>query len=654
MSSVFFGKMNDREQVNSLTYKTEIESYLGEIKKGDFAFIKMQGESNPASVQRLWKLKETKEINGKYHAFFEEVCQFNPIELLKFEALNLFVLNVNLLNKCNKQTFGLSFIKLSLTDETVFEDMMTDIEKFKSYIGDINNYRTVVRRDSIDEVDSNSKDVQLYKDEDTWKLADDFAFIGDDLRNNFDSNQFNLFRNYGNRNKNTPKKQMFDFLSEGMGDCSLMGLWDLFCGSVNDFSENRVLKPRREEFIDYCIRNNAVKAAVVYESGIRSMEGRLGVNIDDEYDKDRCSTLISRLKDLSQYNLISSVKKYISYRDELRDNSDSSIRNDDSCDNNSVSEGKYDFSMARFYGINKVFYGTPGCGKSYYLDRIVLSQEGIDEESVFRTTFFQDYSNADFVGQILPKIDSKGSVTYAFTPGPFTVALEYAVKHPDRKVALIIEELNRGNAPSIFGDIFQLLDRCDGTSRYSVINYNVQKYLKDGTSYSYDYVKIPSNLFIFATMNTSDQNVFTLDTAFKRRWKFEKRPNGFSDMDAIGNKYVPGLQSVTWKTFVNKINEHIISHASSLSAEDKQLGKYFVEDELLLDSPDDYSDSICRDFAYKVLEYIWSDVAKFNRSEWFISEINSLDELIYRYVDDHSNVFVTELSKVLPIYTDEG
>lgn len=293
------------------------------------------------------------------------------------------------------------------------------------------------------------------------------------------------------------------------------------------------------------------------------------------------------------------------------------------------------------YGENVIYYGAPGCGKSYYVDKTVLNDQDYPKtkgrkESVFRTTFYADYTNTDFVGQILPHV-TKNSVTYKFVPGPFTLALAYAKQHPDVKVALVIEELNRGNAPSIFGDIFQLLDRDEkGVSRYPITNLNIQSYT--GISE----VVIPGNLYIYATMNTSDQNVFTLDTAFKRRWKFKKISNKFEN-DQIGKKIVPGIGCI-WKDFVETINKHIIDNQVSLSDEDKQLGKYFVsEDMLLKQGENDTQEKKKEEFAYKVFEYLWHDVAKFNRDKWFDSSIRSLDELIEKFMDDN-NVFASGIT----------
>ncbi len=315
------------------------------------------------------------------------------------------------------------------------------------------------------------------------------------------------------------------------------------------------------------------------------------------------------------------------------------------------SNSAYDYDSVKGEGENRIFYGTPGCGKSYYVENEILEPglypivENNTKRNVFRTTFFQDYSNTDFVGQILPHVKGK-DVTYDFVPGPFTIALKCAIEHPSENVALVIEELNRGNAPSIFGDIFQLLDREDGTSKYSIVNVAIQDHLKDKIGYSLNYIKLPANLFIYATMNTSDQNVFTLDTAFKRRWNLQKISNSFETTDYIGKKYVPGFKNVTWKDFVETINEYIVEHATTLSSEDKQIGKYFVAESILLEKSDDDIDNQLDEFSYKVFEYLWNDVAKFNRKDWFISEIKTLDQLLSR-LKNGENIFTKELADKL-------
>lgn len=176
-------------------------------------------------------------------------------------------------------------------------------------------------------------------------------------------------------------------------------------------------------------------------------------------------------------------------------------------------------------GENVLLYGVPGSGKSWTIEHEYCKPGSIVE----RLVFHPDYTYSDFIGQILPAVAEDGQVSYKFTPGPFTNILREAYNNPGKEYILIIEEINRGNAPAIFGEVFQLLDRkveirdIDddgypiGTSEYGITNMNIaeEMYGKDRKT---EKVRIPSNLSIIGTMNTSDQNVFTLDTAFQRRW----------------------------------------------------------------------------------------------------------------------------------------
>lgn len=289
-------------------------------------------------------------------------------------------------------------------------------------------------------------------------------------------------------------------------------------------------------------------------------------------------------------------------------------------------------------GRNLIVYGTPGCGKSYHVQYTLL--KGYPTSNYIRTTFFQDYTNTDFVGQILPVVEGD-KVTYEFNPGPFTLALEQAIRKPNENVALVIEELNRGSAASIFGDIFQLLDRKEGVSEYAITNVNILNYLKkqfEGV-YTFEDIRLPGNLSIFATMNTSDQNVFTLDTAFKRRWEFKKLINKFESDHTFKDMYIPNVD-ITWKDFVDVINLFILESSNGLNSEDKQLGVYFVNEKLMRKDKDVLAEpEKVEAFAYKVLEYLWSDVAKFDRSRWFEDNIKSLDMLVEEYKSKGIGVF---------------
>lgn len=308
-------------------------------------------------------------------------------------------------------------------------------------------------------------------------------------------------------------------------------------------------------------------------------------------------------------------------------------------------------------GINKIFYGAPGCGKSYYIQSN-LKRVGVSNENIVRVTFHPEYSNTDFVGQIMPtivKTSNEDKVTYRFKPGAFTIALQKAYS-TDEDVYLIIEEINRGNAAAIFGDMFQLLDRIpageenEGESAYPIFNPNMQQYLMENTEDEdicnklESGIFIPSNLFIYATMNTSDQNVFTLDTAFKRRWSFRQISNTFTSEHPYKDYYIPGT-AVTWERFLNKLNTEILdSSIYNSTNEDKRLGVYFVSRDMLCETieTDNIDSANAEQFAYKVLEYLWNDVCRIGRDDWFDTDkYKTLEDLIdgFLNLDEPLSIF---------------
>lgn len=297
-------------------------------------------------------------------------------------------------------------------------------------------------------------------------------------------------------------------------------------------------------------------------------------------------------------------------------------------------------------GYNKIYYGAPGCGKSFLVNKM-LDDANVPESNRIRVTFHPEYANCDFVGQILPTIEKKINETtgeeeeivkYEVNPGPFTLALERANQTNDM-VYLIIEEINRGNAAAIFGDLFQLLDREKdsskpnfGESEYPICNVIINDYLKMDKNAK---LIIPSNLTIYATMNTSDQNVFTLDTAFKRRWSFEQISNNIErdNNHQYKSYYIPGTE-VTWEKFLTVINKEILKH--KITSEDKRMGKYFVSKDCLTATVCDIKDvkAEAEMFAYKVLEYIWNDVCKISKDDWFdTSVLLTLEDLIEAFVN---------------------
>ena len=255
--------------------------------------------------------------------------------------------------------------------------------------------------------------------------------------------------------------------------------------------------------------------------------------------------------------------------------------------------------------LQTIYFGAPGCGKSHKVAEVLA---GGDEENIFRTTFHPDYDYASFVGCYKPEM-GEGEIKYAFAPQVFTKAYVRAWEHPKESVYLIIEEINRGNCAQIFGDLFQLLDRKDdGTSCYSI---RADKDLADYLQYvlSGDAKRgieggnlcLPPNLHIIATMNTSDQSLFPMDSAFKRRWDWEYIPINYSDEVKSGEFEIAigeeeNQKRYRWIDFLKKINKHILKVTGS---EDKQMGNFFIKSSIKEKA-----------FKSKVMAYLWHEVCK--------------------------------------------
>lgn len=312
-----------------------------------------------------------------------------------------------------------------------------------------------------------------------------------------------------------------------------------------------------------------------------------------------------------------------------------------------------------------IYYGVPGSGKS---NKIREDLKNVPEKNKIRVVFHPEYTNAEFIGQILPV--TNGGIRYEFTPGPFTQIIKRAYLNPNEQFYLVIEEINRGNAAAIFGDTFQLLDRLkagetdslgndpanaavntftEGWSQYFVQNDDVNAYIRKATKLddgSYQErndgepieeikikeihfnantaIRLPPNLSILATMNTSDQNVFTLDNAFQRRFDMELVRNEFDlTQPAVNAQYNAEIDDtgIKWGQFWGWINAKITATLKGLSStEDKRLGVWFVSNVGGI-----IDDKV---FAEKVLKFLWDDAFKFKRPQIFADGIDTLEKLI--------------------------
>ena len=292
----------------------------------------------------------------------------------------------------------------------------------------------------------------------------------------------------------------------------------------------------------------------------------------------------------------------------------------------------------------KIFFGAPGTGKSFKVNEAVQNQQ------VFRTTFHPDYDYAQFVGAYKPKKEGE-KITYSFVPQIFAKAYAAAWmlylqrdsrdsigasplqndSGKDIQVYLVIEEINRGNCAQIFGDIFQLLDRDgEGFSQYSIdADCDFATWLKEDsilktvwseyeTKVGDGKLKLPPNLNILATMNTSDQSLFPMDSAFKRRFDWEYVPISFDGKDAANYQIDIDGSRYSWQNFVEAVNEKILDLTES---EDKQLGEFFIK-------PDSGNIISKERFLGKVMFYLWNEVCKdeHKNGSFFRAKINDKED----------------------------
>ncbi len=305
--------------------------------------------------------------------------------------------------------------------------------------------------------------------------------------------------------------------------------------------------------------------------------------------------------------------------------------------------------ITRVFYQQKILFGSPGTGKSYKIDKQIISNDLkiTNSANIIKTVFHPEYTYGDFVGKLMP-ITVGGNVQYKFYEGHFLKALSQAYKNiiaaqdndgEVEKVALVIDEINRGNSAAIFGTIFQLLDRePDGWSSYEVsVNQIIFNHLlelcdltehanvkgkgKKVTSYLFGEeeikteilqkklnchfenrtIKIPPNLSILASMNTSDSSIYYMDSAFKRRWEWE-----FIDVDSntVSAEGVAFENRDEWQAFVSKLNAFIKSnHKSIRGIEDKQIGHFFITDDEIQKSS----------IQNKLMFFLWDSV--FNRDK---------------------------------------
>lgn len=276
---------------------------------------------------------------------------------------------------------------------------------------------------------------------------------------------------------------------------------------------------------------------------------------------------------------------------------------------------------------NRIVFGAPGTGKSHLLkedaDDMLYNTDGTFE----RVTFHPEYTYSQFVGSYKPVTNAEGEIRYDFVPGPFMRVLVAALKSgrtdSPQPHLLLIEEINRAKVAAVFGDVFQLLDRNDdGSSEYEIhTTEDIRKYLISALGRAPESIKIPDNMFVWATMNSADQGVFPMDTAFKRRWSFEYI--GIDDNDSeVGGKVELGTgeyrRIINWNQLRRAIND-TLSEEYGIN-EDKLLGPYFLSRRIFEYNNDGWmldGERFKNAFKSKVIMYLFEDAAKSVRQKLF-------------------------------------
>ncbi|WP_216731477.1 AAA family ATPase [Streptococcus mitis] len=414
--------------------------------------------------------------------------------------------------------------------------------------------------------------------------------------------------------------------------------WDEICSQPNDFENNRF-----KQFVKYLYPNitSSERIAKTYANfllnrNFKEIAQEIGYNGNTEI---YCIKSIKLLN--SVIDNITTLPNFASF--------------------NTRNEGKLKKALEHYWQFtnqkpkNLISYGAPGTGKSYAINKLVKQyypnfEDDTHEDSkyVFRTTLHKEYMYSDFVGQILPKVNGT-NVTYDFIPGIFTLALDEAYNVPDNNIYLILEELSRADVAAVFGDLFQLLDRKkDGESEYQISNPNISKYLNRNNTALTDDEKakkkfsIPANLHIYCTVNTNDQNVFVMDTAFKRRFEWQYVSTEPAADEETGEELnnpilIIDNNEISWWEFYTKLNNYITS-VLKLS-EDKQIGQFFIQ---FTDNDNRNKDLIKN----KLLQYLWEDVAKnaYSNESLFDNKITSFSQL-YQKFEQGENVFIPNFFK---------
>lgn len=292
----------------------------------------------------------------------------------------------------------------------------------------------------------------------------------------------------------------------------------------------------------------------------------------------------------------------------------------------------FNTSIKTKYERNRIVFGAPGTGKSYKLKADCEEMMSSSDGSFERVTFHPEYSYSQFVGTYKPVMGEDGeTIKYNYVPGPFmrmyVEALKSGRTENPQPHLLLIEEINRAKVAAVFGDVFQLLDRDDdGVSEYDIqASEDIKKYLAKelgGSPENYNRIRIPNNMFIWSTMNSADQGVFPMDTAFKRRWNFEYLgiDENAEKIAGIGKIILEGSdETIEWNRLRKAINAKMSSSEFKIN-EDKLMGPFFLSKKAIASNENGMiinKKAFIDAFKSKVIMYLYEDAVKQGKYRFF-------------------------------------
>lgn len=292
----------------------------------------------------------------------------------------------------------------------------------------------------------------------------------------------------------------------------------------------------------------------------------------------------------------------------------------------------FNTSIETKYERNRIVFGAPGTGKSYKLKADCEEMMSSSDGSFERVTFHPEYSYSQFVGTYKPVMGEDGeTIKYNYVPGPFmrmyVEALKSGRTENPQPHLLLIEEINRAKVAAVFGDVFQLLDRDDdGVSEYDIqASEDIKKYLAKelgGSPENYNRIRIPNNMFIWSTMNSADQGVFPMDTAFKRRWNFEYLgiDENAEKIAGIGKIILEGSdETIEWNRLRKAINAKMSSSEFKIN-EDKLMGPFFLSKKAIASNENGMiidKKAFIAAFKSKVIMYLYEDAVKQGKHRFF-------------------------------------